>query len=233
MVRFYLSGGAKMKSVDIVIPVYNEEKTIREILKRVEEADFCGLEKHIIIVDDDSRDSTREILKEYEDKYKILYHSQNRGKGAAVYTGFQNTQSDIVVIQDADLEYDPNDYSGLLKLIIEDKADVVYGTRLTSAKPSRSFMFTHYLGNKFLTLLTNVLYGCTLTDMETCYKAFKTEFIKDLVIRSNKFDFEPEVTAKIIKKGARLFELPISTTVEAKFKAKKLHTRMVLTQFLH
>ncbi len=199
-----------MKSVDIVIPVYNEEKTIREILKKVENADFCGLEKHIIIVDDASCDSTSDILKEYEGKYKILYHNENKGKGAAVYTGFQNTKSDIVVIQDADLEYDPEDYSSLIKLIVEDKADVVYGTRLTNAKPSRSFMFTHYLGNKFLTLLTNVLYGCTLTDMETCYKAFKRDFIKDLVIKSSKFDFEPEITAKIIKKGARLFEVPIS-----------------------
>lgn len=202
--------GENMQTIDIIVPVYNEEKTIKEVLKRIEEADFCGLQKNIIVVNDCSTDNSAEILKEFENKYTVLSHKKNQGKGAAVYTGFKNTKSDIVIIQDADLEYDPNDYKNLLQLIIEDKADVVYGSRLTNAKPSRSFMFSHYLGNKFLTIVTNLLYGCTLTDMETCYKAFKREFIKDLNIKSKKFDFEPEVTAKIIKKKARLYELPIS-----------------------
>lgn len=199
-----------MESIDIIIPVYNEEKTLEEILKKVEETSFCNLKKNVILIDDGSVDKSREILKKYEDKYQVIYHETNQGKGAAVYTGFQAAKSDIVVIQDADLEYDPVDYEPLIRLLIEDKADVVYGSRLTGVKPSRSFMFSHYLGNKFLTFLTNLLYGCTLTDMETCYKAFKREFIKDIEIKSKKFDFEPEITAKIAKKGARLFELPIS-----------------------
>jgi len=199
-----------MNSVDIIIPVYNEEKTLEEILKKVDAADFCGLQKHVILVDDGSTDKSREIIKNFENKYEVIYHDTNQGKGAAVYSGFKAAKSDIVVIQDADLEYDPNDYAPLLELLIEDKADVVYGTRFTRTKPSRSFMFSHYLGNMFLTFFTNLLYGCTLTDMETCYKAFKREFIKDIEIKSKKFDFEPEITAKIAKKGARLYELPIS-----------------------
>ena len=133
-----------------------------------------------------------------------------RARGAALRTGFKNATGDIIVIQDADLEYDPSDYSPLIKLILDGHADVCYGTRLAGGKPSRSFMFTHLLGNKFLSLLTNILYGSTLTDMETCYKAFKADFIKDIEIKSNRFDFEPEITAKVLKRGARLYELPVS-----------------------
>ena len=199
-----------MKKVSIIMPVFNEINTLDTILKKIEDAPFCGLEKEIILVDDRSVDGTREHLKELEDKYKILYHDKNQGKGAAIRTAMTQMTGDIMVIQDADLEYDPVDYQELLQLIIEDKADVVYGSRLTGAKPSRSFMFTHWLGNKVLTLTTNILYGATLTDMETCYKAFKTEFLKDITIKSDRFDFEPEITAKVLKKGARLYELPIS-----------------------
>lgn len=199
-----------MKKVSIIVPVFNEINTLDAILKKIEDAPFCGLEKEIILVDDMSVDGTREHLKELEDKYKILYHGKNQGKGAAIRTAMTQMTGDIMVIQDADLEYDPVDYQELLQLIIEDKADVVYGSRLTGAKPSRSFMFTHWLGNKVLTLTTNILYGATLTDMETCYKAFKTEFLKDITIKSDRFDFEPEITAKVLKKGARLYELPIS-----------------------
>lgn len=199
-----------MKKVSIIVPVFNEINTLDAILKKIEDAPFCGLEKEIILVDDMSVDGTREHLKELEDKYKILYHGKNQGKGAAIRTAMTQMTGDIMVIQDADLEYDPVDYQELLQLIIEDKADVVYGSRLTGAKPSRSFMFTHWLGNKVLTLTTNILYGATLTDMETCYKAFKTEFLQGITIKSNRFDFEPEITAKVLKKGARLYELPIS-----------------------
>ena len=199
-----------MEKVSIIVPVFNEINTLDAILKKIEDAPFCGLEKEIILVDDMSVDGTREHLKELEDKYKILYHGKNQGKGAAIRTAMTQMTGDIMVIQDADLEYDPVDYQELLQLIIEDKADVVYGSRLTGAKPSRSFMFTHWLGNKVLTLTTNILYGATLTDMETCYKAFKTEFLKDITIKSDRFDFEPEITAKVLKKGARLYELPIS-----------------------
>jgi glycosyltransferase involved in cell wall biosynthesis len=199
-----------MEKVSIIVPVFNEINTLDKILEKIENVSFCGLEKEIILVDDMSTDGTRELLKNYESKYKVFYHDVNQGKGAAIRTALAHITGDIMVIQDADLEYDPVDYEELLKLIIDDKADVVYGSRLTGAKPSRSFMFTHLLGNKLLTLTTNILYGATLTDMETCYKAFRTTFLKDIKIKSNRFDFEPEITAKVLKKKARLYELPIS-----------------------
>lgn len=199
-----------MKKITILIPIFNEIATLEAILQKVEEANFCGLEKEIILIDDFSIDGTRDILENLKDKYKIFYHEKNMGKGAALRTGFEHATGDIIVIQDADLEYDPIDYEPLIKLILDGRADVVYGSRLSGGKPSRSFMFTHLLGNKLLTLITNVLYNTTLTDMETCYKAFKADFIKGIQIKSNRFDFEPEITAKVLKKGARLYELPIS-----------------------
>ena len=199
-----------MKKVSIVVPVYNEINTIDIILEKIEQASFCGLEKEIILVDDMSFDGTREHLKTLEDKYRIYYHEKNQGKGAAIRTAMKHISGDIMVIQDADLEYDPSDYHELIQLIVDNRADVVYGSRLTGAKPSRSFMFTHWLGNKVLTLTTNILYGATLTDMETCYKAFNTKFLQGIEIKSDRFDFEPEITAKVLKRHARLYELPIS-----------------------
>ena len=187
-----------MNKISILIPVYNEVNTLLQMVKKVEETDFCNLEKEIILIDDCSDDGTKELYKDIP--YKVLYHR----------TGLTEATGDIIVIQDADLEYEPVDYIPLIKLILEGHADVCYGSRLTGGKPSRSFMFTHLLGNKFLSLLTNILYGSTLTDMETCYKAFRADFIKDINIRSDRFDFEPEITAKILKKHARLYELPIS-----------------------
>lgn len=197
-----------MKKVTILIPVYNEVKTLKEILQKVENADFCGLEKEIILIDDYSTDGTRELYKDLP--YQVYYHDYNQGKGAALRTGFKNATGDIIVIQDADLEYDPVDYAPLIQLILDGHADVAYGTRLRGGKPSRSFLFTHLLGNKFLSLLTNILYGSTLTDMETCYKAFRADFIRGIEIKSDRFDFEPEITAKVLKRGARLYELPVS-----------------------
>lgn len=197
-----------MKKITVLIPVYNEVSTLETILKKVEETDFCGLEKEILLIDDYSTDGTRDIYPNLP--YKVFYHEYNQGKGAALRTGFKNATGDIIVIQDADLEYDPVDYAPLVKLIIDGRADVCYGSRLSGGKPSRSFMFTHLLGNKFLSLLTNILYGSTLTDMETCYKAFKADFMKGIEIKSNRFDFEPEITAKVLKRGARLYELPVS-----------------------
>lgn len=204
-----------MKKLTVLIPIFNEVNTLKIILQKVEESNFCGLEKEIILIDDFSTDGTREILDELKNQYgpenyKIFYHDKNMGKGAALRTGFEHMTGDIVVIQDADLEYDPVDYEPLIKLILDGRADVAYGSRLSGGKPSRSFMFTHLLGNKLLTLMTNILYNTTLTDMETCYKAFRTEFIKGIEIKSNRFDFEPEITAKVLKRGARLYELPIS-----------------------
>lgn len=197
-----------MNKITILIPVYNEVDTLRAILEKVENADFCGLEKEIILIDDCSTDGTKEIYPSLP--YKVLYHDVNQGKGAALRDGFKEATGDIIIIQDADLEYDPVDYKDLIKLILENKADVAYGSRLNGGKPSRAFMFHHLLGNKLLTFVTNVLYNTTLTDMETCYKAFRADFIKDIEIKSNRFDFEPEITAKVLKKGARLYELSIS-----------------------
>ncbi len=197
-----------MNKITILIPVYNEVETLRTILEKVENADFCGLEKEIILIDDCSTDGTKEIYPSLP--YKVLYHDVNQGKGAALRDGFKEATGDIIIIQDADLEYDPVDYKDLIQLILDNKADVAYGSRLNGGKPSRAFMFHHLLGNKLLTFVTNVLYNTTLTDMETCYKAFRADFIRDIEIKSNRFDFEPEITAKVLKKGARLYELSIS-----------------------
>ena len=210
-----------MQSVDIIIPVYNEEKTIENILEILENTDFCNLEKNIIIVDDCSTEATREILKRYEEKYTVIYKEKNGGKGSAVNVGFENVKSDIVIIQDADLEYNPSDYAPLLKLIVDGEADVVYGSRFLGT-PFKDFMFLSFVANKFLTLLTNILYGTKLTDMETCYKAIKREFVKGLNIKSNKFDLEPEITAKLVKKGAKIKELPIKYNARSYQDGKKI-----------
>lgn len=200
------------QTISVLIPVYNEIRFLSALLEKVQAVDFCGLQKQIILVDDGSTDGTRELLKQYEGQppYTVVYHEANQGKGAALRTALQYATGDIIVIQDADLEYDPKDYPELLQLILDGKADVAYGSRLTAGKPVRAFNVLHYFGNKFLTLMTNILYNTTLTDMETCYKAFKAEFLKGVVIRSNRFDFEPEITAKVLKRGAKLYEAPIS-----------------------
>lgn len=199
-----------MKKISIIIPVYNEVDTLREIISKVENVPFCGLEKEIILVDDCSNDGSSSILNDYTEKYVVLKHEINLGKGAAIRTALEKVTGDIVVIQDADLEYDPIDYEKLLPLVLENKADVVYGSRFLTNQGNGSFMLTHYLGNKALTLITNLLFNVTLTDMETCYKVFRSEFIKNVKIESNRFDFEPEITAKVIKMGARIKEVPVS-----------------------
>ena len=198
--------------LSILIPVYNEVSFLVALLEKVEAVDFCGLQREVILVDDGSIDGTRDILKRYEGKspYKVIFHERNRGKGAALRTALQYASGDIIVIQDADLEYDPQDYPELIQVILDGKADVVYGSRLTGGKPVRAFNILHYFGNKFLTLVTNILYNTTLTDMETCYKAFRADIVKKLVIHADRFDFEPEITAKVLKQGVRLYEAPIS-----------------------
>jgi glycosyltransferase involved in cell wall biosynthesis len=203
---------SSIQKISILIPVYNEVRFLTTLLGKVEAVDFCGLEKEIILVDDGSIDGTLDLLKAYEANplYKVIYHPHNMGKGAALRTAIQHATGELLVIQDADLEYDPQDYPELIQLILDGKADVVYGSRLTAGKPVRAFNVLHYFGNKFLTFLTNILYNTTLTDMETCYKAFRAEIIKPIKIRSNRFDFEPEITAKVLKQKVRLFEAPIS-----------------------
>ncbi len=211
-----------MDTVDIIIPVYNEENTIENILEVVDNTDFCGMKKNIIIVDDCSTDSTRDILKKYENNYKIIYKEQNGGKGSAVSIGFKNAIGDIVLIQDADLEYSPSDYSKLIDLIVRGEADVAYGSRFLKTNPFGNFMFLSYLANRFLTCLTNIVYGTKLTDMETCYKAMKRELVQNIEIKSRKFDLEPEITAKLVKAGAKIKELPISYNARSYEGGKKI-----------
>ncbi len=197
-----------MNSVDIIIPVYNEEDTIESVLEVVDNTDFCALQKNIIIVDDCSIDSTRKILEKYENKFKIIYKDKNSGKGSALSEGIKHSNGDIIVFQDADLEYDPNDYSKLISLIVHGDADVVYGSRFLNKK-NNNFMMLSFLANKFLTMLTNILYNSNLTDMETCYKAIRRDCIKDITLVSKKFDIEPEITSKLLKKGIKISEVPI------------------------
>lgn len=210
-----------MYTVDIIIPVYNEEETIENVLEVVENTDFAGLKKNIVIVDDCSNDSTRSILKKYESRFQVIYKETNGGKGSAVSEGIKATNGDIVIIQDADLEYDPADYTKLLNLIISGNADVVYGSRFLGT-PFKNFMFLSYLANRFLTFLTNIIYGTKLTDMETCYKAIKREYLNGIEIKSKKFDIEPEITAKLVKKGAVISELPIFYNARSYSKGKKI-----------
>jgi len=196
----------KMK-VSVIIPVYDEKHTIEEIVRRVKAQNIAS---EILIVDDGSTDGTRQIIESMdgEGDIKVILHDRNLGKGAAVRTGIQNASGDVLLIQDADLEYDPRDYSSLLQPIEEGLADVVYGSRFLGAA-RRPVMFWHMLANKLLTLLTNVLYDTILTDMETGYKVFKKEIVEDLKLRANRFDFEPEFSAKILKRKVRVFEVPI------------------------
>ena len=202
----------KANKISIIIPVFNEISTLRQILKKVENAEFCSLEKEIILVDDGSGDGTRGLLKTIEEEHncKILYHAKNMGKGAAVRTALYYATGDIIVIQDADLEYNPDDYNRLVKLIINDEVDVAYGSRFLDLESRKRFRFLQFVGNKSLTIFTNLLFGVGLTDMETCYKAFRADIIKNISIKSNKFDFEPEITAKILKLKYHLQEIPIS-----------------------
>ena len=207
--------------LSVVIPVYNEVGTIKEIVSRVQAVD---LEKEIIIVDDGSTDGTRELLEEITlslENVRVLYHDHNQGKGAALRTGFESATGDIVIIQDADLEYDPREYPVLLEPILDGRADIVYGSRFLGG-PHRVLFFWHYLGNKFLTLLSNALTNLNLTDMETCYKVFRKEVLSDIQLKSNRFGFEPEFTAKIAKKGFRIYETSISYSGRTYAEGKKI-----------
>ncbi len=196
--------------LSIVIPVYNEEATLAEIVRRVQATPY---NKELIIVDDASRDRSREILKELVQQYdniRAFYHDRNQGKGAALRTGFAQVTGDVVLIQDADLEYNPADYPDLLEPIERGVADVVYGSRLIGAAPHRVLFFWHYLGNRVVTTLSNMFTNLNLTDMETCYKVFKAEVLKKIKIKSERFGVEPELTAKIARQRVRIYEVPIS-----------------------
>ena len=194
--------------LSVIIPIYNEINTLEEIISRVQETNLAD---EIVLVDDGSVDGTREIVEKYKNKngFVVVMHEKNQGKGAAVRSGFEVAKGEIFLIQDADLEYDPREYPNLLKPLNEDLADVVYGSRFLGA-PRRVAMFWHMIANKMLTLFTNILYDTILTDMETGYKVFKREVVEDMPLHSKRFEFEPEFTAKILKRKYRIFEVPIT-----------------------
>ena len=206
--------------ISVVIPAYNETQTIRKILARVQDTNLVD---EILVVDDGSTDGTRDVLKELDGSgsIRVVLHDKNQGKGAAVMTGVRQASGDVIIIQDADLEYDPRDYPALLRPIEEGLADVVYGSRFLGAA-RRPTMFWHMIANKLLTLMTNLLYNNILTDMETGYKVFRREVVSNLQIHARRFDFEPEFTAKILKRKARIFEVPITFNPRDYSEGKKI-----------
>ena len=225
-----------MKKVSIVIPVYNERKTLKQLVKAVEKARLPNdLEREIVLVDDFSTDGTRDILKGMENEYKVYFHEKNQGKGAALRTGFKHVDGDIVIIQDADLEYDPREYSKLLEPILEDKADVVYGSRFLGGGPHRVLLYWHSIGNKALTFLSNMFTNVNLTDMETCYKVFTKEVLDRVLptLKSNRFGFEPEFTAKVAKARYRIYEVGISYYGRTYDEGKKIGLKDAIAAFWH
>jgi glycosyltransferase involved in cell wall biosynthesis len=233
--------------LSVVIPAYNEIDNIQEILKRVSEVE-TGLEKEIIIVDDCSKDGTREFLEKIRNGgkevsgllpskdpriFKVIFHEQNSGKGGALRTGFSHVTGDIMIVQDADLEYDPRDYKRLLKPILDGEADVVYGSRFLGCKRPEGILFSSFIANKILTFISNILTGLSLTDMETCYKVIRTSILREIELTSDRFGIEPEITAKLAKKKVRLVELPISYHGRDHEAGKKINWKDGLSAIYH
>ena len=213
--------------LSIIIPVYNEKQTLKALVEKVQSLDLSSLnlDRELIMVDDCSQDGTLDVAQGLADegKIRLIRHQKNQGKGAALQTGFQNARGDILLIQDADLEYNPEEYPKLLKPILDGKADVVYGSRFMGGEPHRVLYFWHYLGNKFLTLLSNITTNLNLTDMETCYKVFRSEVLKAISLKEKRFGFEPEVTAKVARLGCRIYEVGISYTGRTYTEGKKIN----------
>jgi glycosyltransferase involved in cell wall biosynthesis len=208
------------QKLSIIMPVFNERNTVVEAIRRSRSVDI-PLEREIIVVDDGSDDGTRQILSQLQDStVRVILHPANRGKGAAIRTGLTHVTGDLVLIQDADLEYDPEDWPKLLVPVLKGKARVVYGSRFTGER--RNMMFWHWVGNRFLSLVTNALYNTTISDMETCYKLFDRKLIDSIPLRSERFGFEPEVTAMILRTGERIYEVPISYAGREAHEGKKI-----------
>jgi glycosyltransferase involved in cell wall biosynthesis len=208
--------------LSVIVPVYNEVHTVEPAVRAVLDV---GRADEILIIDDGSTDGTRDLyprIAALDDRIRVVLHERNQGKGAAVRTGFQQATGDILLIQDADLEYDPRDYATLLRPIEEGRAAVVYGSRFRGG-PTKTMFFWHMVGNKMLTLVTNVLYNTILSDMETCYKVFRADVVRDIPLQSRGFEFEPEITSKILKRGYRIYEVPISYNGREFEEGKKLN----------
>ncbi len=218
--------------LSVIVPVYNERQTIEEVIRRVRAVDL-GLEKEIIVVDDGSTDGTREVLGALDTPgTRVVFQDKNRGKGAALRSGFAQAEGDIVLVQDADLEYDPREYPKLLEPILDGRADVVYGSRFLGG-PHRVLYFWHYVGNRVLTTFSNMLSNLNMTDMETCYKVFRTDILRRIRLRSPRFGFEPEITVKLAKLRCRIYEVPISYSGRDYAQGKKIGWKDGLAALFH
>ena len=215
--------GRDYRTLSVIVPVFNERNTVAEILRRMRRVDL-PVDLEVVVVDDASSDGTDKVLDTLEDStVRVVRHPVNRGKGAAVRTGLGYVRGDLVLVQDADLEYDPEDWPRLLAPILKGKARVVYGSRFTGER--KNMLFLHWVGNRFLSLVTNVLYNTTLSDMETCYKLFDRQVLEGITITSDRFDFEPEITAKVLRRGHRIYEVPISYSGREFHEGKKITWR--------
>jgi len=211
------------RTLSVIVPVFNERTTVAEIVRRVRAVDV-PLVVDVVVVDDGSSDGTDRVLAAIEDStVRVVTHEANQGKGAAIRTGLAHARGDLVLVQDADLEYDPDDWPRLLDPVLKNKASVVYGSRFTGER--KNMMPLHWIGNRFLSLVTNVLYSSTLSDMETCYKLFDRRVLEGVTIVSNRFDFEPEITAKVLRRGYRIYEVPISYAGREVDEGKKITWR--------